>query len=44
MDDLIRSLSMQTEANMERFACSEAIDYMQAYYKVSLTATSVSTV
>lgn len=35
MDDLIRTLSIQTEANMERFACSEAIDYMQAYYKVS---------
>lgn len=35
MDELIRTLSIQTEANMERFACSEAIDYMQAYYKVS---------
>lgn len=35
MDDLIEALATQTEANMERFACSEAIDYMQAYYKVS---------
>lgn len=34
MDDLIQTLGTQTEANMERFACSEAIDYMQAYYKV----------
>jgi hypothetical protein len=34
MSELVDSLSNQSEANMERFACSEAIDYMQAYYKV----------
>lgn len=34
MSELIDSLSSQNEANMEIFACSEAIDYMQAYYKV----------
>lgn len=34
MDSLIDILGTQTEADMERFACSEAIDCMQAYYKV----------
>ena len=43
MDDLIQTLGTQTEANMERFACSEAIDYMQAYYKVHRRITSTRT-
>jgi hypothetical protein len=34
MDDLIEALGAQTEDDMERFACSEAIDCMQAYYEV----------
>jgi hypothetical protein len=36
MDGLIDALGTQTEGDMERFACSEAIDCMQAYYKVLL--------
>ncbi|KIW80365.1 hypothetical protein Z517_06980 [Fonsecaea pedrosoi CBS 271.37] len=35
MDSLIDALATQTEANMERFAASEAIDCMLAYYKAS---------
>jgi len=35
MQDLIDSVSSQTETDMERFACSEAIDCMLAYYQVS---------
>lgn len=35
IDLLADALSEQSEADMERFACSEAIDYMTAYYKVS---------
>ncbi|KIW99024.1 uncharacterized protein Z519_00687 [Cladophialophora bantiana CBS 173.52] len=35
MDELIAALGTQTEANMERFAASEAIDCMLAYYKAS---------
>jgi hypothetical protein len=34
MDSLIVALGVETEASMERFACSEAISCMQAYYKV----------
>jgi GTPase SAR1 family protein len=34
MDSLIDALGTETEASMERFACSEAINCMQAYYKV----------
>ena len=34
MDDLIGAIVSQTENDMEYFACSEAVDYMQAYYKV----------
>jgi len=34
MDTLISALGTETEASMERFACSEAISCMQAYYKV----------
>lgn len=34
MDDLIDALTMKTDANMEHFAASEAVDCMQAYYKV----------
>ncbi|EXJ76185.1 uncharacterized protein A1O5_00693 [Cladophialophora psammophila CBS 110553] len=35
MDELIAALGTQTEADMERFAASEAIDCMLAYYKAS---------
>ena len=34
MNDLVNALSAQSEADMERFACSEAVDCMVAYYKV----------
>ena len=34
METLIHALGTETEANMERFACTEAISCMQAYYKV----------
>jgi Dynamin family/Dynamin central region len=36
MDKLIDALGTESEASMERFACSEAIDCMQAYYEVPL--------
>jgi len=35
MDGLIDALGSQTEGDMERFACSEAVDCMQAYYEVA---------
>lgn len=35
MKDLIDSMSFQTETDMERFTCSEAINCMLAYYQVS---------
>jgi Dynamin family/Dynamin central region len=34
MKNLVESLNQSTEADMDRYACSEAIDCMQAYYKV----------
>ncbi|ETI26987.1 hypothetical protein G647_10086 [Cladophialophora carrionii CBS 160.54] len=37
MDNLINALGTQTGDDMERFACSEAIDCMQAYYEVART-------
>lgn len=36
MGSLIAALGNQTEADMDRFSCSEAIDCMQAYYKVAI--------
>jgi Dynamin family/Dynamin central region len=33
---LVSALDQSTEADMDRYACSEAIDCMQAYYKVSI--------
>lgn len=33
--DLLDALTKQTEENMDRYACSEAVDCMEAYYKVS---------
>ena len=36
MDGLIDALGSQIEGDMERFACSEAADCMQAYYEVKL--------
>ncbi|EXJ65394.1 hypothetical protein A1O7_01735 [Cladophialophora yegresii CBS 114405] len=35
MGNLINALGTQTADDMERFACSEAIDCMQAYYEVA---------
>jgi len=32
--DLMEALTQQSEEDMDRYACSEAIDCMQAYYKV----------
>lgn len=32
---LVESLTLTTEVDMDRFACQEATDVMQAYYKVS---------
>jgi GTPase SAR1 family protein len=36
LQNLLEALSHETEADMDRYACSEAIDCMEAYYKVSL--------
>ena len=33
---LLNALAQQTEPDINRFACSEALDYMRAYYKVNL--------
>ncbi|MCJ1392161.1 hypothetical protein MMC18_005028 [Xylographa bjoerkii] len=33
---LVRALVQRTEPDMNRFACSEALDCMEAYYKVAL--------
>lgn len=35
LKSLLDQLTAKTEVDMDRFACSEAIDCMQAYYKVS---------
>ncbi|MCJ1474752.1 hypothetical protein MMC13_003412 [Lambiella insularis] len=35
LEELINSLAVETETDMEKFACSEAIDCMLAYYKVA---------
>jgi len=37
--DLLDALTQQTEHDMDRYACSEAVDCMEAYYKVSPTET-----
>ncbi|KAL9616956.1 MAG: hypothetical protein Q9160_008226 [Pyrenula sp. 1 TL-2023] len=37
---LVESLTQATEADMDRFACSEATDVMFAYYKVGATCDS----
>lgn len=42
MDGLIDALGAQTEGDMERFACSEAVDCMQAYYEVHLQVSVAS--
>lgn len=36
MDDLIGAIVSETDNDMEHFACSEAVDYMQAYYTVCI--------
>lgn len=41
MQDLIDNVTAQTELDMERFACSEAIDCMQAFHSVSRTSSKV---
>ena len=33
--ELLDALNQQTKADMDRYACSEAVDCMEAYYKVS---------
>ena len=33
--DLLEALNQRTEADMDRYACSEAVGCMEAYYKVS---------
>ena len=35
MPDLLSALASSTEADMDRFACSEILDCMEAFYKVS---------
>jgi len=35
--DLLDALTQRTEHDMDRYACSEAVDCMEAYYKVSTT-------
>ena len=40
VDALVDSLAAETESDMEKFACSEAIDCMLAYYKVSCLNTN----
>lgn len=37
--DLLDTLVEDTEADLERFGCSLAVDYMQAYYQVSRNVT-----
>ena len=39
---LVTALVQHTEPNMNRFACSEALDCMEAYYKVDLLFLSLS--
>lgn len=38
--ELTKALASRSEPNMDRFAASEALDCMEAYYKVSTTQTS----
>ncbi|KAL9099779.1 MAG: hypothetical protein Q9163_004766 [Psora crenata] len=35
-ENLLDALNKRTEADMDRYACSEAVDCMNAYYKVAL--------
>lgn len=37
---LLDALNQQTEADMDRYACSEAVDCMEAYYKVNCCSPS----
>jgi len=36
LNQLVNALTLRTEPDMNRFACSEALDCMEAYYKVAL--------
>lgn len=38
--ELLEALNQRTEADIERYACSEAVDCMEAYYKVSANVNS----
>ncbi len=38
--DLLEALNQRTEADIDRYACSEAVDCMEAYYKVSTEVNS----
>lgn len=40
VDALLKSLVSKTEADMNKYASSTATDFMEAYYKVSMTDTS----
>ena len=42
MDDLVGALTVRSERDMEKFACSEATDCMLAYYKVGKTSCELS--
>jgi hypothetical protein len=37
LTNLLETLSSETEADMDKFSCSEGLDCMEAYYKVSLS-------
>ena len=39
---LLKALNQRTEADMDRYACSEAVDCMEAYYKVGTRRQSPS--
>lgn len=39
LEELVSALTVQTETDMEKFACSEATDCMIAYYKVCIPNT-----
>lgn len=40
VDDMVSDLTTRTEADMDRYACMEILDCMEAYYKVRLLSLS----
>jgi hypothetical protein len=38
MSSLLSALTSRTEADMDRYACSEILDCMEAYYKVNISS------